>query len=125
LENLKLDLFPEEVYVFTPKGDIKELPKGACPIDFAFAVHTEVGMHCIGAKVDGRLVPLDYPLKNGDVVDIMTSTHAHPSRDWLTYVKTSKAKSKVKAFVNLQQLARQAGLGREILEKRCESLGLP
>ena len=123
LENLKLDLFPEEVYVFTPKGDIKELPKGACPIDFAFAVHTEIGMHCIGAKVDGRLVPLDYPLKNGDVVDIMTSMHAHPSRDWLTYVKTSKAKSKVKAFVNLQQLARQAGLGREILEKEMRKLG--
>ncbi|MDY7017408.1 MAG: bifunctional (p)ppGpp synthetase/guanosine-3',5'-bis(diphosphate) 3'-pyrophosphohydrolase [Nitrospirota bacterium] len=123
LENLKLDLFPEEVYVFTPKGDIKELPKGACPIDFAFAVHTEVGMHCIGAKVDGRLVPLDYPLKNGDVIDIMTSRIAHPSRDWLTYVKTSKAKSKVKAFVNLQQLARQAGLGREILEKEMRKLG--
>lgn len=124
LENLKLDLFPEEVYVFTPKGDIKELPKGACPIDFAFAVHTEVGMHCIGAKVDGRLVPLDYPLKNGDVVEIMTSAHAHPSRDWLTYVKTSKAKSKIKAFVNLQNVSRLSAQGREILEREMRKLGL-
>ena len=125
LENLKMDLFPEEVYVFTPNGDIKELPKGACPIDLAFSVHTEIGMHCVGAKVDGRLTPLSSRLHNGDVVWILTSSKAKPSRDWLKYVKTSKAKSRIKAWLNQQQLARSAAIGRDNLEKEMKKVGLP
>lgn len=98
MEHLKLELYPDEIYVFTPKGDIITLPKGATPVDFAYAVHTEIGNHCAGAKINGKLAPLKTQLKTGDVVEIITSPSASPSRDWLSFVKTSKAKSKIKSW---------------------------
>lgn len=99
MDTLKIDLFEDEVFVFTPKGDVKTLPSGATPIDFAFDVHTDVGLRCFGAKVNGRIVPLNYVLKNGDFVEILTSKTASPSQDWLNYVKTSKARSKIRAWL--------------------------
>src|SRR5262249_8035957 len=94
IETVKITRFSEEVYVFTPKGDVKSLPKGAIPIDFAYAVHTEVGHHCSGARVNGLIVPLRYSLRNGDTVEIITSPNQKPSKDWLKFVATSSAKAK-------------------------------
>ena len=91
LETVKVDLFTDEVFVFTPKGDVKSLPRGATPVDFAYAIHSDVGGRCVGAKVNGKIVPLRYKLKNGDTVEVLTSPQAHPSKDWLTFVKTSRA----------------------------------
>ena len=91
LNSLKLDLYPEEVYCFTPKGEVKMLPRGASPIDFAYAIHTEVGHQCVGARVNGKMVPLRYKLKNGDIVEILTSPGHKPSRDWLSFTVTNKA----------------------------------
>lgn len=116
LETLKIDLFEDEVFVFTPKGDVKSLPAGATPVDFAFSVHTDIGMRCTGAKVNGRLVPLDYPLKNGEFVEITTQKSATPSRDWLRFVKTSKARSKIRAWLKEAQRAESVERGRELLE---------
>jgi GTP pyrophosphokinase len=99
MESLKVDLFSDQVFVFTPKGEIKELPVGATPIDFAYEVHTEIGERCIGAKVNGKMVPLKYKLKSGDVVEIITSSKAHPSQDWLKFVKTSRAKAKIRQYL--------------------------
>ena len=96
LDSLKLDLYPKEVYCFTPKGKVIELPRGATPVDFAFAIHTQVGLTCTGAKINSRIVPLKHQLRNGDVVEIMTSPSAHPSRDWMNFVKTSRARSKIR-----------------------------
>jgi (p)ppGpp synthase/HD superfamily hydrolase len=93
IETVKIDLFEEEVFVFTPKGDVKALPKGATPIDFAYAVHSQVGERCSGARVNGIIVPLRYPLRNGDTVDILTAPTQRPSKDWLKFVVTSRAKT--------------------------------
>lgn len=99
IDHFKLDLFEEEVFVFTPKGAVKKLPQGATPIDFAYAVHTEIGNHCFGAKVGGKIVPLNYKLKNGDIVEIITSAKVKPHQDWLKIVRTSKAKSRIRHFI--------------------------
>ena len=102
LDTVRVDLFPDEVYVFTPKGDVKALPEGATPIDFAYAVHTKVGEHCVGAKVNGKLVPLRTSLKQGDIVEIVTSPNQHPSRDWLKIVKSTRARSKINQWLKVR-----------------------
>jgi GTP diphosphokinase / guanosine-3',5'-bis(diphosphate) 3'-diphosphatase len=117
LDALKIDLYDDEVFVFTPKGDVKALPAGSTPIDFAYAVHTDIGHRCIGARVSGRLVPLKYELQNGDIVEIVTSSQGHPSADWLKLVKTSRARSKIRQWIKVEQRDRSILLGRELLEK--------
>jgi len=117
LETVKVDLFTDEVFVFTPKGDVKSLPRGATPVDFAFAIHSDVGSKCVGAKVNGKIVPLRYKLKNGDTVEVLTSGNAHPSKDWLTYVKTSRAQAKIRAYIKAQQREKSLELGRELTER--------
>jgi len=123
MDTLKIDLFEDEVFVFTPKGDVKSLPNGATPVDFAFDVHTDVGLRCFGAKVNGRIVPLSYVLKNGDFVEILTSKTASPSQDWLNYVKTSKARSKIRAWLREEQREENLARGRELLERECKKIG--
>jgi len=117
LENVRIDLFPDEVYVFTPRGDIKSLPKGATPVDFAYMIHTEVGNQCIGGKVNGRMVPLQYALKTGEIVEVVTSKGHRPSKDWLNFVKTVKARSKIRQWIKAQEKDRSIALGREMCEK--------
>ena len=116
--NLRFDLFQDEVYVFTPKGDVKELPEGATAVDLAFLIHTAIGEHCAGAKVNGRLVPLDTPLKNGDTVEIITDKNRQPNRDWLKFVKTAKARMRVKHFIRTEERERSIVLGRDMLDKQ-------
>lgn len=120
LENIKMNLFAEEVYVFTPKGEVKCFPKGATPIDFAYSIHSDIGDRCVAAKVDGRLVPLDYELKSGSVVEIITSPKQHPSKDWLTFVKTPRARSKIRQWLRRHERERSISLGKEMLEKFIE-----
>jgi GTP pyrophosphokinase len=117
LEMVKIDLFPEEVYTFTPRGKVLSFRTDATPIDFAYAIHTEVGHQCVGAKVNGRIVPLKYQLRNGDIVEILTQPNRHPSRDWLGLAKTSRARSKIRAWLNANERASSTALGREITEK--------
>jgi GTP pyrophosphokinase len=117
LESVRMDLFPNDVYVFTPKGDVKEFPLGATPIDFAYSIHSEVGEHCSGAKVNGRMVPLRYKLKNGDIVEIITSPKAHPSKDWLGFVMTPRAKTKIRQWVQAQERAESIRIGKDLLER--------
>ena len=124
LSSLKLDLYPGEVYVFTPKGDVKVFPAGATPIDFAYAVHTEVGNHCVGAKINGVLVPLRTPLENGDIVEVNTRADARPNRDWLRLVKTSRARSKVRSHINRRERERSIEVGRRICHKEFRKYGL-
>ncbi|MFQ5689308.1 MAG: RelA/SpoT family protein [Gemmatimonadota bacterium] len=122
LEFLKVDLFQDEIFVFTPAGDVKQLPKGATPIDFAFAVHTEVGYHCSGAKVNGRIAPLSRALRNGDTVEILTSDSQTPSRDWLGFVQTGKARHKIRQWIRSEEHESAVRLGREILGRECKKL---
>jgi len=117
LENVRIDLYPDEVYVFTPHGEVKTLPKGATPVDFAFMIHTEVGNQCTGAKVNGRMVPLSHELVTGDTVDIITSKNHYPSKDWLNFVKTVKARSRIRQWIKTQEKNRSLTLGREMCEK--------
>jgi GTP pyrophosphokinase len=117
LETVKVDLFTDEVFVFTPKGDVRSLPRGATPVDFAYAIHSDVGGRCVGAKVNGKIVPLRYKLKNGDSVEVLTSPQAHPSKDWLTFVKTSRAQQRIRAFIKQQQRDKSLQLGRELAER--------
>jgi guanosine-3',5'-bis(diphosphate) 3'-pyrophosphohydrolase len=117
MEFLRMDLFQGEIFVFTPKGDVKQLPVGATPIDFAFAVHTEVGLHCAGAKVNGRIAPLSRKLRNGDTVEVMTSTRQQPNRDWLAFVKTSRARQRIRQWIRKQEFESAVALGREILDR--------
>lgn len=117
LENVRIDLFPDEVYLFTPTGEIKSISKGATPVDFAYLIHTEVGSRCVGAKVNGRMVPLQHELKTGDTVEIITSKNSYPSRDWLNFVKTVKARSKIRQWIKTQEKERSLALGQEMCEK--------
>jgi GTP pyrophosphokinase len=119
------DLFRDQVFVFTPKGDVIDLPKGSTPIDFAYRIHTEIGHRCIGAKVNGKLVPLDYQLQTGDVVEIITSKHPKgPSPDWLRFVKTSLARNRIKRYLKEQSYAENLQRGRELLAEALEKAGL-
>ncbi|MFH1729403.1 MAG: bifunctional (p)ppGpp synthetase/guanosine-3',5'-bis(diphosphate) 3'-pyrophosphohydrolase [Pseudomonadota bacterium] len=117
LQTVKVDLFPEEVYVFTPRGEVKDFPKGATPIDFAYSVHSDVGYKCTGAKVNGRIVPLKYKLQNGETIEILTSEHQKPNKDWLSFVVTSKAKTKIRQVIKSEQRDRSKALGKEILDR--------
>lgn len=119
LNSVKNDLFANVVFVFTPQGDLKELIKGSTPVDFAYAVHTEVGDHCVGAKVNGMIVPLRQPLISGDTVQISTAPHHKPSKDWLKFVKTSKAKQKIKYYISLEERKQSLEFGRKLLEREC------
>lgn len=123
VENFKLNLYQNEIYVFTPKGDLKRLPQGSTPVDFAFEIHSKIGEHCIGAKIDGKIVPLDTQLKSGDQVEIITSKNHHPNKNWLKFVKTSKAKSEIKKWINKeeQDLIQK---GKEIWERKVKKLKL-
>jgi len=117
LEFLKLDLYQDEIFVFTPEGDVKQLPKGATAIDFAFHVHSEVGLHCQGAKINGRIAPLHREIKNGDTVEILTSPNAKPSRDWLNHVRTARARQRIKSWVRHEEETMSITLGRDILSR--------
>jgi GTP pyrophosphokinase len=117
MSNLKLALFPDEVYVFTPRGDVQSFPRGATPIDFAYSIHTDIGNQCIGAKVNRAIVPLKYQLQNGDTVEIITQAGHHPSKDWLKFVVTSKAIAKIKSYVKIEERTRSVALGRDLLDK--------
>jgi GTP pyrophosphokinase len=117
MQNLRVELYPEEVYIFTPKGEVKSLPRGGTPVDFAYSVHTDVGHQCAGARVNGRMVPLRTPLENGDIVEIVTQPGHKPSRDWLNFVATSRARTKIRQFIHAQEKARSLELGRRLFDK--------
>jgi GTP pyrophosphokinase len=124
LSNLKIDLYPEEVYTFTPRGTVKVLPKGATAIDFAYAIHTDVGHQCVGARVNGRMVPLRTRLKNGDIVEIIRNAVHKPSRDWLNFAVTSRARNKIKHLIQVEEKERAVELGRRVFEKEARRFGL-
>ncbi|PIP71488.1 MAG: bifunctional (p)ppGpp synthetase/guanosine-3',5'-bis(diphosphate) 3'-pyrophosphohydrolase [Nitrospinae bacterium CG22_combo_CG10-13_8_21_14_all_47_10] len=124
LNAFKVNLFPDEVYVFTPGGDVIALPHNATPVDFAYEVHTDVGSHCQSAKVNGKVVPMRYKLQDGDRVEIITSKEASPGREWLAFVKTSKARSRISNYLNTEERSRSLGLGKELLEKEISEYGL-
>jgi GTP pyrophosphokinase len=125
LEFLKLDLYQDEIFLFTPTGDVIQLPKGATPLDFAFAVHTEVGLHCQGAKVNGKIAPLSRELKNSETVEIITSPNAKPSRDWLAHVRTGRARHKIRQWLRQEEEQSSAKIGREMLDREVRRRRLP
>ncbi|MBO4300129.1 MAG: bifunctional (p)ppGpp synthetase/guanosine-3',5'-bis(diphosphate) 3'-pyrophosphohydrolase [Desulfovibrio sp.] len=124
MHSLKMDLFKDEVYVYTPKGDVKELPEGATPLDFAFIIHTKVGHHCSGAKINGRLMPLGTELKNGDVVEILTDPARTPNRDWLKLVRTAKARNRIQHYLRTEERLHAVNLGRDLMEKEGRKVNL-
>jgi GTP pyrophosphokinase len=124
LQHLKVDLYPEEVYIFTPKGQVKVLPRDATPIDFAYAIHTDVGHQCVGAHVNGKMVPLRTKLQNGDIVEIVTNASHKPSRDWLNFVATSRARNKIKHLIQAEERNRAIELGRKLIEKEARRYDL-
>ncbi|MGQ9920718.1 MAG: RelA/SpoT family protein [Desulfobacca sp.] len=124
LDTVRVELYPEVVFVFTPKGEVKELPRGSTPVDFAYAIHSEVGHRCTGARVNGRMVPLKYELQHGDNVEIITSPTHTPSRDWLQFVRTARARSRIKQYLKTVERERSIALGREILEREFRKAGL-
>ncbi len=120
MNSLKIDLYPDEVYTFTPKGDVFAFPRGATPLDFAYRIHTDVGHRCVGARVNGKLLPLRTPLKNGDIVEILTGATQTPSREWVNMVVTSRARHKIRHWLNLEQKNRSVELGRKLIEKEAK-----
>jgi GTP pyrophosphokinase len=124
MANLKVDLYPEEVCCFTPKGKVVVLPRDATPVDFAYAIHTDVGHTCIGSKVNGRMVPLKHVLHNGDIVEILTQSNSKPSRDWLTFVKTARARNKIRHVINATEREKAIDLGQKLLEREARRLGV-
>jgi GTP pyrophosphokinase len=124
IESVKVDLFPHEVYVFTPKGAVKQFPFGATPVDFAYSIHSDVGNHCSGAKVNGKIVPLRYELRSGDTIEIMTSPNQKPSKDWLKFAKTARAKTKIRQWFTNEEREKSINLGKEILEKELRKYDL-
>ena len=125
LSTLKIELYPEEVYVFTPKGKVISLPRDATPVDFAYAIHTEVGHTCAGARVDGQIAPLKRPLQNGEIVEVITKAGGHPSQDWLSFVKTSRARNKIKQWLNAERRRQALEIGQRLLEKEARSAKVP
>src|ERR671912_1732918 len=124
LQNLKIDLYPEEVYIFTPKGEVKALPRDATPIDFAYTVHTDVGNQCVGARVNSKMVPLLTRVRNGDIVEIITTPGHKPSRDWLNFVVTSRARNKIRHFIHAEEKTRSQELGRRLFDKEARRYGV-
>jgi GTP pyrophosphokinase len=124
MQNLRIELYPEEVYIFTPKGEVKSLPRGATLVDFAYFVHTDIGHQCVGARLNGRMVPLRTRLSNGDIVEIITQPGHTPSRDWLNFVATSRARSKIKHFIHAEEKARSVELGRRLFDKDVRRYGV-
>jgi guanosine-3',5'-bis(diphosphate) 3'-pyrophosphohydrolase len=124
LQNLKIELYPEEVYIFTPAGEVKALPRDATPVDFAYAIHTDVGHQCVGARVNGKMVPLRTRLRNGDIIQVITAPGHNPSRDWLNFVATSRARNKIKHYIHAEEKARSLELGKKIFEKEARRYGL-
>ncbi len=122
LSSLKMDLYADEVYTFTPKGAVYSFPRGATPVDFAYRIHTDVGHHCVGARVNGRLVPLRTPLVNGEIVEILTAPASQPSRDWLAFVVTSRARNKIRAFLQTKEKQKSIEIGRRFLEKELKKV---
>src|SRR6185503_6013284 len=124
LQNLKIDLYPEEVYIFTPKGEVRSLPRGATAVDFAYTIHTDVGNQCTGARVNGKMVPLRTRLQNGDIVEIVTQSGHKPSRDWLSFVVSARARNKIKHVLQGEERVRSIELGRRLFEKEARRFGL-
>ncbi|MGZ3604350.1 MAG: RelA/SpoT family protein [Thermodesulfobacteriota bacterium] len=124
IESVKVDLFPNEVYIFTPKGEVKQFPIGSTPIDFAYSIHSDVGSHCSGARVNGKIVPLRYELRSGDTVEILTLPNQKPSKDWLKSVRTSRAKAKIRQWFTAEEREKSSTLGKEILEKELRKYDL-
>jgi guanosine-3',5'-bis(diphosphate) 3'-pyrophosphohydrolase len=124
LQNLKIELYPEEVYIFTPKGEVKALPRDATPVDFAYFIHTDIGHQCTGARVNGKMVPLRTRLRNGDIVQVITTPGHHPSRDWLNIAVTSRARNKIKHYILGEEKARSLDLGKKVFEKEARRYGL-
>src|SRR4030043_836599 len=124
IESVKVDLFPNEVYIFTPKGEVKQFPIGSTPIDFSYSIHSDIGNHCVGAKVNGKIVPLKYEFRSGDTAEIMTSPNQKPSKDWLKFVKTSRAKTKIRQWLPEEEREKSITLGKEILDKELRKFDL-
>lgn len=124
LDTVKLDLFAEDVYIFTPNGDLKELPHGSTPLDFAYSIHTDLGNTCVGAKVNGKIVPLRYQLRSGDTIEIITQKHSAPHKDWLQFVKTSRAKSKIRQHMRKEEQDQGSAIGKELLDKALNQHGM-
>jgi guanosine-3',5'-bis(diphosphate) 3'-pyrophosphohydrolase len=124
LEGVKVDLFQDEVYVFTPKADVRVFPRGATPIDFAYQIHTQLGDHVTGARINGKMEPLRYKLRNGDIVEVLTATHQHPSKDWLDFVGTTRARAKIRNYLREERRDKSRRLGEELLERDLHNAGI-
>jgi guanosine-3',5'-bis(diphosphate) 3'-pyrophosphohydrolase len=119
-DGVKVDLFSDEVYVFTPKGDVRVFPRGSTPVDFAYSVHSEIGDHCAGARVNGAIAPLGYKLRNGDTVEIITSNNQHPSKDWLSFVQSARARARIRSYVRDEERKRSVKLGKDLFERQMQ-----